>query len=370
MEPPKWRVSIATLTGTFTNSGNMQPSQTMPQVQEEDSAAQDCRFKKKSLPKNGITLPVDSHVYCFDPIFQYKLSIVWLLGIFLKSARVISCTNDIMTFDSGRWVFQKQHKKSTLKQQWIPVWIRMNSQIGWFSTTNAFLVPKCYAQLQRFGMMAMAWYGIRCKTQGHRFRMIWQGIINVLFCYYVNSICLLCLNKIEGCLNVHCFEREHTPCLTSRIFPDPFPWLPRFPDLRCLCCSLLAARDVSGVGRVCPSRNRTAFGRCQMSCFSHCWASWTRHFTGFTASPCCAAIKTFDTDPLFNVLALLHIIYIYIIIYIYNHIYIWYFPGGQSSHFMMIIAQNWMMDDGNVSKKHIYLMINICIHIHTYITLH
>ena len=64
-------------------------------------------------------------------------------------------------------------------------------------------------------------------------------------------------------------------------------------------------------------------------------------------------------------------IYIYVYMYICNYIIyiyicIWYFPGGQSlSHFMMIIAQNWMMDDGNVSKKHIYLIIYIYIYIHT-----
>ena len=359
MEPPMASFHRHAKTGTFTNSGN--------------SRHRPChRFRKRiqllrTLPKNGITLPVDSHVYCCDPIFQYKLSILWLLGMFLKSARVISCTNDILTFDSLEDGFFKNSTKKALSSnyEWIPVWIRMNAQIGWFSTTNAFLIPKCYTKLQRFGMMAMAWYGIRCKTQGYRFRMIWQGISNVLFCYYVYSICLLCLNKIEGCLKFECslfWERTHALLDFKNIsWSSMTSQIPRC-AMR-LCCSFLAARDESGVGRVCPSRNRTAFGRCHVSATAGLREPGNLALK--TASPCCAAIKTFDTHPLFDVLALLHIyiykyIYIYIFIYIYicNDIYIYiiYFPGGQSlSHFMMIIAQNWMMDDGNISKKHIYI---------------
>lgn len=291
MEPPMASFHRHAKTGTFTNSGN--------------SRHRPChRFRKRiqllrTLPKNGITLPVDSHVYCCDPIFQYKLCILWLLGIFLKSARVISCTNDSWLWKMG----EKNSTTGTLKQQWILVWIGMNAQIEWFSTTNAFLVPKCYTQLQRFGMMAMAWYGIRCKTQGHRFRMILQGISNDLFCYYVYSICLPCLNKLEGCLNVHCFERERESTRLAWL-QEYFLIFNDFPDSQ-MCDAIVLF--VSGSawwirsGKSMSIQKQDCFW--DMSCFSHCWASWTWHFT---ASPCCAAIKTFDTHPLFDVLALLH----------------------------------------------------------------
>ena len=205
-----------------------------------------------------------------------------------------------MTFDCGRWVKKTAPQALSSNYEWILVSIGMNAQIGWFSTTNA-----CLSGSKMVYPIATLWDP----------RWVWNKmqdpgtqISDDFARYYQCFIVLLCLFNMFAVPEQNrgmsqcslCWERTHA-LLDFKNISWSFSMTSQIP--RCAMFVLFVAGSAWWIrsGKSMSIQKQDCFW--EMSCFSHCWASWTRHFT---ASPCCAAIKTFDTHPLFDVLALLY----------------------------------------------------------------